>query len=83
MAPTTCPSAECGADLRGPEIPQEYRDAGYYGDKTHYLRVIGHEVPEVYDGTLFWSCPDCGHTWHRFGPGDRLYAKAVPYVGGA
>lgn len=31
----------------------------------------------VYDGTLFWVCPDCGHPFHRF---DRshpfVYAKA-------
>lgn len=43
-----------------------------WGDKTHYSRVIGHEVPEIYDGVLFWSCPDCGKAWPRdFGNTNR------------
>lgn len=25
--------------------------------------VLGHEVAEVYDGILFWSCLNCGHAW--------------------
>jgi len=28
--------------------------------------VIGHERPEVREGSLFWSCADCGFTWPRF-----------------
>lgn len=41
-----------------------------YGDKApedrFYSRVIGVEVPGVYDGVLFYRCPDCGIEWDRF-----------------
>ena len=43
-----------------------------YGDTTHFSRVMGHEVRGVYDGVLFWSCPDCGHAWPRWTDGGRL-----------
>lgn len=39
----------CGADLR---------------DGTG-SRVTGNEVRGVYDGVLYWSCPDCNHAWPR------------------
>lgn len=56
--PTHCP--ECKSDLRGPEIPDEWKH--HYRDKTHYSRVIG-----IYDRgrdrTVAWRCPDCGHGW--------------------
>lgn len=74
-----CP--HCGSNLRGEPIPQEYRDKGWYGDGTHYSRMIGHEISGIYDGVLFWSCPDCGGRWHRFPVGDSLWFKAEPYVG--
>ena len=28
-------------------------------------RVIGNEIWGVYDGVLYWSCPDCGYAWVR------------------
>jgi hypothetical protein len=28
-------------------------------------REILVEIPEVYDGGLFYRCPDCGYDWHR------------------
>lgn len=58
--PTECP--ECKADLRGPEIPEQYRH--YYGGLERYSRVIN-----VYDQRLDRGvarrCPDCGHAWQR------------------
>lgn len=51
---------------------------------THFSRVIGHEVRGVYDGTLFWSCPDCGKAWPRaFSRGvglDRMTTVAADYA---
>jgi hypothetical protein len=47
---------KCRVDLRGED--------GY--------RTIGHQVLSIYDGTLFWECPDCGHAWPRFSDGGRL-----------
>ena len=75
-----CP--HCGADLRGDPIPQEYIDAGYYAPgTTHYRRNIGVEVPGIYDGILYWQCPDCLLAWVRnFGRGDRLDALSAECV---
>ncbi len=68
-----CP--ECMTDLRAGKIPQDYIDAGYYGTKTHYSRLIGYEEPGLYDGVLVWLCPDCGYSWPRFDkPSDLHYA---------
>lgn len=29
----------------------------------------GYEIPEVYDGILFWVCRSCGLSWPRFTTG--------------
>src|SRR4051794_24279323 len=74
-----CP--HCGADLRGNPIPQEYIDGGYYApEATHYNRKVGVEVPSVYDGILYWECPDCGGTWHRWRENDYLRQKAAIHM---
>lgn len=72
----TCP--KCEADLRGAEIPEAVRDE-WYGGKTHFSRIIGLEIPGVYDGTLIWVCPDCHHKWPRFESGYR-HDKAVELI---
>lgn len=76
-----CP--HCSADLRGEQIPEEYRRKGYYGPPdeapTHYSRRVTVEIPGVYDGGLFYMCPDCGGRWHRWHSG-RLHEAARPYV---
>lgn len=60
-----CP--HCEADLSGPPIPQEFvNQRGREEGVTHYSRVIGMEVWGVYDGILYWQCPDCGAKWHRW-----------------
>ncbi len=51
-----------------------------YGDRApedrFYGREIGITVRGIYDGVLFWQCPDCTHTWHRFEEGSALYRRA-------
>ena len=42
--------------------------------------LIGMEVPEVWDGVLYWWCPECGSRQHRFPKGHRLREKADPFV---
>lgn len=71
-----CP--HCGADLQGEPIPAEVRDC--YGNATHYYRTIGVEIRGVYDGVLFWRCPDCGAEWHRFPAGDYRRNKAESFI---
>lgn len=74
MSMDTCPKNGC--DLRDEPIPQEYIDKGYYGDSTHYSRLIGYDgsYHGIYDGVIIWMCPDCGHAWPRFKEGYRYDA---------
>lgn len=46
----------CGVDLCDPEKGEGF------------LRTIGMCVRGVYDGILYWLCPDCGGAWHRWTP---------------
>lgn len=71
-----CPN--CGVSLQGEPIPE--RNQHWYGDKTHFGRTIGMEVRGVYDGVLYWFCPDCGWAWHRWEEGNRLRTKAQSYI---
>jgi hypothetical protein len=48
--------------------------------ETHYSRVITVERRGVYDGGLYFMCPDCGFKWHRWPEGHYLRARAEPYV---
>ena len=51
-----------------------------YGEgKTHFSRIIGVEIRGVYDGVLFWACPECGGTWHRWDLPD-MRQRAAPYM---
>lgn len=52
-----------------------------YGEATHWRREIGHEIQGVYDGILFYTCPDCGWAWNRWVQStDRLHQIAALYV---
>lgn len=61
-----CP--HCDASMIGDPIPEDKRDE-YYGGATHFRRNIGVEVQGVYDGILYYQCPDCGGQWLRFSEG--------------
>lgn len=74
--PANCP--HCGTSLQGAPIPDDLRQ--HYGDATHFQRFIGVEVAGVYDGALFYRCPDCGHPFHRWPEGHELRIKAAPFV---
>lgn len=74
----SCPN---GCNLQGPAIPQEYIDKGYYGEGvTHYSRMVGVEIPGVYDGVAYWHCPDCGVDWHRWQEGDSVRDRVDRYM---
>ncbi len=74
-----CP--KCNANLQGAPIPQESIDKGWYGTSTHFSRKIGIEISGVYDGVLYWQCPDCGWAWHRFPQDDsRRSLRAQEYI---
>lgn len=95
--PEICP--HCMVNLEGDPIPpekvytpEEYalpwneRPPGkcYPPGSTSFKRTIGVEIRGVYDGILFWQCPDCGGRWHRWMPDvwERLHNAAAPYVNG-
>jgi hypothetical protein len=58
----SCPI--CGESFVGKEIPKEYLH--YYWNKTHYSKIIGIEIPHLYDGCIMWKCGDCGTYFRRF-----------------
>jgi hypothetical protein len=70
-----CP--RCAANLRGEATP---RAGGGSQAPTHYSRVIGVVVSEVYDGVLLWMCPECGGKWHRWPEGTDRHAAAERYM---
>ena len=55
-----CP--KCEADFTGEEIPEQDREL--FGGESHFSRLIAVEDPNIYDGVLFWECPDCSHQWN-------------------
>jgi hypothetical protein len=55
--PDTCP--RCKANLQGLPIDETH----------HYSRAIGVEIPNVYDGILYWMCPECSWAWQRWPEG--------------
>jgi hypothetical protein len=66
-----CPT--CFADLQASEIPGT-------DPVRHYSRLIGVEIPSVYDGVLYYECPFCTDRFHRFRDGTDLWRKADPFV---
>lgn len=54
----------CGESFIGNEIPEQYKD--WYGGKTHFSKIIGIEIPHLYDGCIMWKCGDCGTYFRRF-----------------
>lgn len=72
--------------MQGEPIPQKYIDAGYYGDKTHYSRLIGIEYayghPHRYDGVSEWMCPDCGYREGRWSGRALAEGESEPRFGG-
>lgn len=70
-----CP--HCGANLDGELIPASGQ---YWGGRKHYGREIGIEVRGVYDGVLFWQCPDCEGRWHRFPEDHWLRERAERHI---
>ena len=75
-----CP--HCAADLRGTALPAEYLPYFTKG-ATHFSRKIGVEHPDLYDGVLYWRCPDCGGAWQRYTAGSPLYASAARCIAAA
>lgn len=93
--PDRCP--KCGASMEGDPIPEGHRrhkpdhdeqvaryDRCYclpWGDRTHFSRLIGVQINGIYDGALYWACPDCSHAWPRWTDGaSRLIAVSAEYA---
>ena len=43
---------------------------------TDGSKLMGIEVPGVYDGVLYWRCLACGQQWNRWPVGTHLWAQA-------
>jgi len=46
------------------------------GRNGHFSKLVGIEDPYVYDGTLYWQCPECKVKIQRFDNGSRLFFEA-------
>lgn len=66
-----CP--HCGMNLLGEPIPDT-------DPVRHYHLDLLAEIPEMYDGGLFYACPRCNGRWHRWPEGSHLRNVAAPYV---
>jgi hypothetical protein len=54
-----CP--KCNANFIGGPIPEDQQE--FYGGATNWRREIGIDggYMGLYDGTVAYKCPDCGH----------------------
>lgn len=48
----------------------------YEKDGKTYSHEMAVVIPEVYDGTLFWVCPWCGHVRHCWPEGSIRRRRA-------
>lgn len=53
---------------------------GYEKGGQHYSNLLAIEIPGVYDGVAYWSCPFCAAAWHRFDVGDSRRARLEQVV---
>lgn len=67
-----CPKAEQGRCFC---LPYGEKDP----DERFFSRTIMVEVRGVYDGGLYFQCPDCHGAWHRWDSLD-MRRKAQPYI---
>lgn len=67
-----CP--HCGADFH-----EQYEDNG---QMVMGSKVQGYVIQDVYDGVLYWVCPDCQIAFHRWSDLDdpRLKKLAEPFI---
>lgn len=68
MWPATDRCPECGNDMQDLSNPEG-------------SRLIGVEISRLYDGVLYWQCPDCGHRWNRFPRDHYLWPRAQRWLG--
>ncbi len=57
-----CP--KCLTSWQGTKIPDDVKH--HYGNHTHFSKLIGIELPSVYDGIHHWKCPKCGEEFPRW-----------------
>jgi len=62
------------------ECPHCGTDLAYERDGRTWYRTVLVEIPQVYDGGLFWLCPYCKGRWHRWPRKHYLRARAHRYV---
>lgn len=59
---TTCQN--CKQDLRNGSVPKSEKK--FFGDHTHYSKLIGLRLDAEVDIVSHWQCPHCGFTFPRF-----------------
>jgi hypothetical protein len=71
----------CKEHLVGEDIYQHFLDRGYTEEEAYqtakmygwssdkpisFRKEIAIEIPEVYDGAIYYACPVCKSYWRRF-----------------
>lgn len=60
---------------------EQCKENHYYSKSAKYFyKTIAVEVHGVYDGALYYMCPDCNGTWHRWPETHRLFEAAAPFI---
>ena len=79
-----CPYCGFGlnGDLIADKLGEKVAIECYGGKDQRWRNEIGVEVSEVYDGTLYYQCPQCSGTWHRWSPESGFQEKAEQYIHG-
>lgn len=62
-------------------IPKE-RTCPHCGLDLSTHHAIGVRVSEIYEGILYWQCPECGGLWHRWDMTSVLRYKAERHIRG-
>ena len=73
-----CAYPDCAADLLGDPIPEGIRE--HYSPPYHWRRELMVEIRGVYDGGLFYICPDCRRPYHRWPPESFQYRAAEQHM---
>jgi hypothetical protein len=60
-------------------LPWAQRPANkfYAPGSTHFRRDLAYEDHDVYDGVLYYMCPDCDGAWHFWTKADGARYRAA------
>lgn len=72
----------CGFDLSYSVDTETFDDAGNSTgtERREYSHLLGIEISAIYDGILYWQCPNCNHRTNRWPEGHFLHDRAEHWI---